>query len=124
VLAGELAKKYRRAAATVKYLALDRVDLQFAAGVLGRTAARPTIRMWSDLKKVARYLVSHPRVVLKFDTCRWQEVPGLIAYSDIDWAVCKTSRWSASGGIIVLGGCAVKCWSNRQAGVALSSGEA
>ena len=32
---------YRKLAATVNYLALDRPDLQFAANVLGRTMARP-----------------------------------------------------------------------------------
>ena len=59
-----MAKAYRRVSATVNYLALDRPDLQFAAGVLGRTASRPTARSWANLKKVGRYLVSHPR--LKF----------------------------------------------------------
>ena len=32
---------YRKLAATVNYLALDKPDLQFAANVLGRTMARP-----------------------------------------------------------------------------------
>ena len=49
-----LAKEYRRLAATVNYLALDRPDLQFTAGVLGRTAARPTERSWNNLQKVGR----------------------------------------------------------------------
>ena len=48
----------------------------------------------------------------------------LAAYSDSDWAGCKATRRSVSGGILVLNGCAVKCWSNKQATVALSTGEA
>ena len=49
-LGGHQAQAYRRIAALVNYLALDRVDLQFSAGVLGRTAARPTERGWTNLK--------------------------------------------------------------------------
>ena len=48
----------------------------------------------------------------------------MIAFSDSDWAGCKTSRRSVSGGMLVIDGCALKCWSNRQVTVALSSGEA
>ncbi len=48
------AKEYRNLAATVNFLALDRPDLQFTAGVLGRTMARPTTRIWTNLKKVGR----------------------------------------------------------------------
>ncbi len=59
-LDGVTAKRYRKLAATVNYLALDRPDLQFAASVLGRTAARPTERSWTNLKKVARYLIEVP----------------------------------------------------------------
>ncbi len=47
----------------------------------------------------------------------------MISYSDSDWVGCKTSWRIVRGGIIVLGGAAVKCWSNRQATAALSSGE-
>ena len=39
-------KDYRSLAMVVNYLALDRPDMQFAAGVLGRTAAKPTDRSW------------------------------------------------------------------------------
>ena len=45
------AKQYRRIASTVNFLALDRPDLQFTAGVLGRTVGKPTERSWSNLQK-------------------------------------------------------------------------
>ena len=48
----------------------------------------------------------------------------LIAYGDSDWAGCKASRRSVSGGVVVLGGGFLKGWSNRQVTVALSSAEA
>ena len=56
-------KEYRRLAMVVNYLALDRPDLQFAAGVLGRTAAKPTERSWANLKRAGRYLVKHLKVI-------------------------------------------------------------
>ena len=48
----------------------------------------------------------------------------LRVYSDSDWAGCKQSRRSRSGGIATLAGGIVKSWCNRQATVAMSSGEA
>ena len=108
----------------MNYLALDRVDLQFAAGVLGRTAANPTARSWSGLKRVAGYFVSHPRIVYRFDECEVGDAPLLIGYSDSDWAGFRSSRRSVSGGMISMSGALVKAWSSRQATVALSSAEA
>ena len=52
--------KYRRIAATVNYLAMDRPDLQFAASVLGRSMSRPTKDSMAALKRTARYLLKHP----------------------------------------------------------------
>ncbi len=61
-----MAREYRRMAATVNYLALDRPDIQLTAGVLGRTAARPTQCSWGNLKRTGRYLLKHPRVVFRY----------------------------------------------------------
>ena len=44
--------------------------------------------------------------------------------SDSDWAGCRTTRTSTSGGCIRLGGCIIKAWSRQQRAIALSSGEA
>ena len=46
------------------------------------------------------------------------------AYTDSDWAGCKATRKSTSGGVVTLGGCALKSWSRMQSYVALSSAEA
>ena len=55
------ARRYRRMAATINYLASDRPDLQFTASTLGRTMARLITRCWSNLNKAVRYLKEHPR---------------------------------------------------------------
>ena len=60
------AKKYRSLAAVVNFMALDRPELQYAASVLGRYMSKPTVLAEMKLKKVARYLVSHPRIVYHF----------------------------------------------------------
>ena len=117
-------KKYRRLAMVINYLALDRPDLQFAAGVLGRTAAKPTERSWANLKRAGRYLVKHPKVVFLYRPCEVEEALQLFTFGDSDWAGCKSSRRSVSGGAAVLGGGLLKGWSNRQVTVALSSAEA
>ena len=45
-------------------------------------------------------------------------------YVDTDFAGCKESRRSTSGGIVTLNGSNVKHWSKTQSTIALSSGEA
>ena len=105
-------------AATINYLASDRADLQFTASMLGRTMARPTTRSWSNFKKAARCLK------YEYHDVTVDVVKVLVGYTDSDWAGCKRSRRSRSGGMIVVGGAVIKSWSNRQATVALSSGEA
>jgi hypothetical protein len=114
----------RRLAATINYMAKDRPDLQFAASVLGRSMSNPSVKSWMNLKKVARYLQAHPRVIYEYHRVTMTEVQELIAFSDSDWAGCRTSRRSTSGGLVVLGGGVMQSWSNRQATIALSSGEA
>ena len=48
----------------------------------------------------------------------------LRVFSDSDWAGDRDTRRSRSRGVGLLTGCAVKCWSNRQATPAMSSAEA
>jgi hypothetical protein len=45
-------------------------------------------------------------------------------YSDSDWAGCKDSRRSTSGGVLTVDGAVLKAWNSTQATVATSSGEA
>jgi len=119
-----MARSYRRLAATVNYISLDRPDLQFAASVLGRTMSRPTAASWANLKKVARYLKKHPRMVFMFKRAGADSVRELVGFSDSDWAGCRATRRSMSGGLVTLAGSVLRSWSNRQATVALSVGEA
>ena len=118
------AKRYRSIAAVVNYMSLDRPDLQFAASVLGRSMSRPTVAAEARLKKVARYLVSHPRVVYRYAAAQLDAEVEMVAWTDSDWAGCRVSRRSTSGGVLSVAGGVIKSWSNRQGSVTLSSAEA
>jgi hypothetical protein len=48
----------------------------------------------------------------------------LEVYTDSDWAGCRKTRRSTSGGVVMVGRHVVKTWSRTQKVVALSSGEA
>ena len=55
----------------------------------------------------------------------WQALPASIdIYTDSDWAGCKSTCRSTSGGIVRWGKHCLKSWSSTQATVALSSAEA
>ena len=81
--AAEMAK-YRRAAATLNYIALDRPDIAFSAKEVPRVMSAPISVDLVRLKRILRYLKGVPRVVWVF---RWQ--PGaqdVIVYVGSDWA--------------------------------------
>jgi len=74
------------------------------------------------LKRIARYLKTVPRLCQLFE---WQEMPSRVeAFVDSDWAGCKRTCRSTSGGAMLLGAHCIKGYSSTQATVALSSGEA
>ena len=82
----------------------------------------PTGQDWVKLKRLTRHLKGHPRCVIKD---KYQEYHDkLDVWVDSDFAGCKKSRKSISGGVIVFGHCPIKTWSPNQAVIALSSGEA
>ena len=86
------AYEHRSVAARLNYLAVDRVDIQFATKELARTMAKPTRGDVLKAKKIGRYLVGVPRLVM---TYRWNADAGVLSvYSDSDWAGCRKSRKS------------------------------
>ena len=63
--------------------------------------AKPTDVDWQKLKRLGRYLVGRPRLVICYD---WQKpLEHLTAKSDSDWAGDKRTRKSTSGGIVRIG---------------------
>ena len=73
------------------------------------------------MKRLGRYLVGRPRLQQVYP---WQSIPETLRiFTDADWAGCKESRRSTTGGCAMLGRYALKGWSRTQTLVALSSGE-
>ncbi len=122
VLGSADATLYRALAARANYLAQDRPDLQYAVKEIARRMARPTGSDWVLLKRLARYLLHAPRGIFRY---YWQDMPKEIdTFTDSDWAGCKATARSTSGGVAKVGWHTVKTWSTTQSVVALSSGEA
>ena len=118
----EQATKFRGLVARCNYLAQDRVDLQYASKEASRRMARPCNGDWKMVKRIGRYLVGAPRFEQLF---RWQEVPSHVGvFTDSDWAGCKTTCRSTSGGAMIWGAHCLKTWSSTQTTIALSSAEA
>ena len=123
----EDATRFRGWAARANFLGLDRADIQYATKEACRGMAVPTERDVSKMKRLVRYLVGAKRLEWKFVVEKGKaqhEKPEIDVYVDSDWAGCKTSRKSTSGGILTVGGAGVKSWSSTQGSIATSSGEA
>ena len=119
---GKEATQFRGLAARANYLSSDRADIQYATKEVCRGMAKPTKRHMRKLRRLGRYLVGCPRVVSEFG---WQgRASEVKAYSDSDWAGCKRTAKSTSGGVLMLGEHCVKSWSTTQKSISLSSGEA
>ena len=75
------------------------------------------------MKRLARYLLEVPDPVIRYDS-NPRSLESILVYVDSDWAGCKSSRKSTSGGAVTWGGGLLKSWSRTQGSVALSSGGA
>ena len=121
-MAPEDATRYRAITARLNFLALDRPDLQYPLKECSRVMSAPKNCHWEMLKRIARYLLHTPRLVHVY---RWQDMPTFIAaFSDSDWAGCRETRKSTSGGCFMHGSHLLKAYSKTQQTIALSSGEA
>ena len=65
-LSAEQSAEYRSLAARTNYLAADRLDIQFAVKEICRAMSKPTLGDRRKLKRLARFLIGHPRVVSLF----------------------------------------------------------
>ena len=113
---------FRRSAARINFMAQDRPDLSVTSRKLSQFMSDPKLGCDAFIKRVIRYLKSHPRCI---NHMKWQDEPECITVLiDADWAGDRSSRKSTSGGTISLGDHLIMHWSKLQGNVALSSGEA
>ena len=122
MLTGGDATRFRGIAARANYLALDRPDIQYAVKETCRGMANPTRGDLRRLRRIGRYLIDKPRLIFEY---KYQgECWELDGYSDSDWAGCRRTAKSTSGGAIMRGAHCLKTWSSTQKNITLSSGEA
>ena len=122
LMSKESAAKYRRTAAKLNYLALDNPLIAFASEEASRSMSAPRQGKEMKLKRILRILRNRPTTTCLYE---WQDHPGeLTRYTDSDWAGCKLTWRSTSGGVILHGSHLMLHYSRTQAGVALSSAEA
>jgi len=121
-LGNKEATQYRAIVARANYLCQDRSDIQFAVKELCRAMSNPTQGNWTALKRLGRYLIGRTRMV---NTFQYQgQLKDLTIWTDTDFAGCRKTRKSTSGGVAMLGGHSIKSWCSTQSIVSLSSGEA
>ena len=123
----ELARQHAVTGGTEEMMRwLDNAMLHGYEGVMLKSLASPYVpgsrdNDWQKLKRVARYLITVPRLVMQYP---WQPLTNtLTVYTDSDHAGCLRTRKSTSGGVVVWGQALLKAWSRTQTLIALSSGE-
>ena len=84
------------------YVTLDRPDIAYTVKELARHMTSPRNEDWQRLKRLGRYLKGRPRLQQLFV---WQNGPVILKmYNDVDWAGCRETRRSTTGGCVRLGG--------------------
>ena len=98
-MAAAEASLYRGIAARLNHLAQDRTDIQYACKDASRRMARPSLCDCPALKRIGRYLKGVPGYIQLF---AWQALPDVVdTYIDSDWAGCKSTCRSTSGGVMM-----------------------
>ena len=112
---------YRAISARCNYLALDRPDICYPTKEACREMSAPSARSWDRRVRIGKYLRGRPRLIWRFDL---QDEPDCFDVCvDANWAGCRRSRKSTSGGTLMRGRHGLKAWSKTQATIAKSSGE-
>lgn len=94
--------------------------MQYAANKACRWMARLRVQDVVGVKKLARFLHSLGQVKWVF---RWQseeEASRIREYVDSDWAVCRRTRRSTSGGMLEVSSRPLRTWSTTQPTIATS----
>ena len=84
--------------------------------------SKPRKRDWRALVRLGKYLIGRERYIAKFDYQK--KVDKIHVWTDTDYAGCRDTRKSTSGGLIMIGNHMIRSWSSTQRVIALSSGEA
>jgi hypothetical protein len=104
-------KAFRRLAATLNYMAQDNPWLQYQAKEVCRNMANPGVKDFSKIKQIVRFRMGTGKVVYKYIWQNEEEAREIMIFVDSDWAGCKRSRKSTSGGVMKIGKHVIRTWS-------------
>lgn len=94
----------------------------YAVKEIYRRMASPTDRAWKKLKRLGRYLKGNARMAIRYP---WRgEEKMRVGFSDSDWAGCRVTGKSTSGGALTIGSHLIKACSRTQSSVTMISAEA
>jgi hypothetical protein len=102
-LTSEQTTMYRSIVGKIQWMVPLRPDIAFMAKELSRTLQQPTTASFHDLKHLLRYLRGTEDIQFKICPKLQMKIGAstdLHAYTDSDWAGCRSTRKSTSGGII------------------------
>ncbi|CAM8947874.1 unnamed protein product [Rhodiola kirilowii] len=112
---------YRGMIGSLLYLTASRLDILFSVCLCARFQADPRETHVKAVKRILRYLKGTD------DLCLLYPKGGdlrLVAYTDDDYAGCRTDKKSTSGMAQFLGPCLISWGSKKQSSIALSTAEA
>jgi len=112
---------YRCMIGSLLYLTASRPDIMFSTCVYARYQSAPRESHLIAVKRIFRYLKGTPTLGIWYPASSNTK---LSAFSDSDYAGCKMTRKSTSGGCQFLGNCLVSWQSKKQTSVATSTAEA
>ena len=115
---------FRAIAARSNYMAVDVPNVQYPTKEICRDMSKPSVAAYERVKKLARYMSSYEEVSFHYEWQNEHEATNLKCFTDSDWAGCRKSRKSTSGGAIMLGKHCLRTWSTTQPVHALSVAEA
>jgi hypothetical protein len=114
-------KVYRSMVGSLLYLCASRSEIMLSVCMCARFQANPKECHLMAVKRILRYLVHTPNLVLWYPKGSTFD---LLGYSDSDYAGCKVDRKRTSGTWQFLGRSQVSWSSKRKNFVALSTAEA
>ncbi|CAM8943817.1 unnamed protein product [Rhodiola kirilowii] len=112
---------YRGMIGSLLYLTASRPDILFSVCLCARFQADPRETHVKAVKRILRYLKGTDDLFLFYP--KGGDLR-LMAYTDADYAGCKTDRKSMSGMAQFLGPCLISWGSKKQSSIALSTAEA
>ena len=93
-------------------MAQDRCDIKYAVAELSRIIAPPREIDRDAVKRLAQHLEKKPIVIQRVEVQEMQKK--LEVLTDTDYAGCRDTRKSTSGGVLKAGMHTIKTWSSTQ----------